>query len=471
MEFRRDKGGLGRGTLFLQGSSVPRHLLSEMDGPGRTGRFMPAILKLIDGKESGRTYTVEENSYKIFGRSPSADVILDDTSVSRHHMMVSFKSGSLRVTDLESSNGTFLNGVKVREQELKSGDVILIGTHRFVVQLAGIPGLQKPSTEEPESKRIAFCTRCHRAIPFDIFPGGQLPCESSKLLCSRCAGGGTPVPSVIKNFRLLSKLRDDILGPVYKAEQEGLGRIVAVKIISPKRPLEEKTIKEFMREAKIGGQLFHPNIVEMIDAGSSDEIFYITYEYIEGISLQEMIQRQGQVSQEWVFYIALNVSTALDFAFQKKIIHRNVNPVTILISNTGEVRLADFGLAKSLEDAGLSGITQVGEQKGTAAYMPPEQFVDASQVDQRADLYALGCTCYHALTGRQPFEAHTLPQIMKRVADGQYTPIRQWNPRVHSSFVKVIEAAMSRDLTNRYQTPGEMLAALKKIESKVLPKR
>jgi serine/threonine-protein kinase len=422
---------------------------------------MPIQLRTVRGKNLGNTYSVEDDTTMIFGRSPSADSTLDDASLSRYHMMISMQGEVAKVTDLESTNGTYLNGHPVHEAEISSGDCIAIGTHIFVVEVSHVRRPAAPRRHAmDDSPGLAFCSRCHRAVQkeeiHESHAGGGVTCKF-------CATGATFDVNIIERYKLLEKIRDDQLGPVFLAKHLSLSSRVEIKIISPGGPVTEKIMKQFMREAKVWGQLHHPNIVEMLDAGCSNDVYFIALEHFDGETLKQRLERQGPLSSEEVAYLAFHVAMGLEHAFNHAVVHRNINPGTIIFTENEEIKIADFGMAKSMTESGLSGITQMGEGKGTVPYMPPEQFVGALNVDQRSDIYSLGVTLYEALTGQLPFHASSVLMIMKKIADGNYTPLRKINKKFPKKLCALVEKAMHMDPNKRFQTPPEILMAIRKL--------
>ncbi len=427
---------------------------------------MPVKLKVIEGPGTGCIYVLGEGESKIFGRHPSADVMLPDPLLSRHHLMVRASHGGGLILDLDSSNGTFLNGHLVKEAPVDSGDRIAIGSVVLEVDVER-PSLDLADRASPDTvKALRFCSRCHRAV----LQEAGIPVPPWELfICEACRAGKTFDPYLIENYKLLQQVAQGTYGPIYKAEHLGMKRPALVKLITPGRTVDPKLMQLFIREASIGGRLFHPGIVEMYDAGEKDGVFYIIEEWVEGQELARRIEQQGPIPADEALGIIGRVTEALRFAHEQGVIHRNVNPQSIVLGPAGAVKLADFGFAKIIRgvSTGSSGITAAGELKGTANYTPPEQLLNAATADQRADIYALGATLYHMLSGKPPYEAPSPLKVIRRIGENDLTPLADLSPNLPKPLHKLVDRAMERDPARRVQSAGELIAEIERIRPKV----
>jgi serine/threonine-protein kinase len=272
---------------------------------------------------------------------------------------------------------------------------------------------------------------------------------------------------MVDGFTIQKKLGQGAFGAVFKATQTATGRIVALKTIKPQLVSNEKDIKRFFREAEMGAKLVHPNITAVYDAGESKGVYFIAMEYIEGRELTKLIEQYGKLDLGYSLRIIIQVADALTTFFANTVVHRDIKPDNILVTAQGQAKLVDFGLAKSFEGAGQSGLTEQGEGMGTLAYMPPEQLDNALNADQRADIYSLGATLYHCLSGRRPFEEKTTRAFILKILNQMPPPLRTINPQVPQAVQDIVERAMAKKPEERFQNPKEFYDALVAIFNKL----
>jgi serine/threonine-protein kinase len=262
-------------------------------------------------------------------------------------------------------------------------------------------------------------------------------------------------------FEIRERVSTGGMGAVYKAFQAGMQRIVAIKVLPPDMAANEVTLQRFYQEAKLAAQLDHPNIVRAIAAGTHDGTPYFAMEFVEGESLKRRLKREGKLNEREAVRITLAVAHALAVAHQRGIIHRDVKPENILLTRDGQVKVADFGLAKRL-DQDLA-LTQEGKGLGTTLYMAPEQFKHARDADARTDVYALGLTLYAMLTGSVPWAGLDITEVYKQKQAGDLTPVRQLVPNVSSHTESVVRRATQPVPDRRYASCGELIAELQTL--------
>jgi serine/threonine protein kinase len=246
------------------------------------------------------------------------------------------------------------------------------------------------------------------------------------------------------------------MGAVYLALDPFLKRNCALKVLPQDRAKNPTLIKRFRSEAQQAANLRHENIVTVYEAGEADGYSYIAMEYVEGTDVANLVQKRGLIPLRRSIEIVKQVAQALEHAHEQGIVHRDIKPGNLLVRLDGVVKLADLGLARSLDDVDTS-ITRAGTTVGTVDYMAPEQARDSKAADARSDLYSLGCTWYFMLTGEPPFPDGSLSQKLRAHAEIPIPDPRPVNPAVTEAVLGVIRRMTEKKPENRYQTPQELL--------------
>jgi serine/threonine-protein kinase len=267
----------------------------------------------------------------------------------------------------------------------------------------------------------------------------------------------------IPGFQIIEKVGRGCMGVVYKARQTSVDRIVAVKILLPSLAKNPSYVQRFVREAKMAAALSHPNLVSVIDAGASNGLYYFVMEYVEGKSVGERLHEIGKFSEKEALGVALDVASALQHASEKGLIHRDVKPDNIMM-HRDRVKLADMGLARPTTDERWA-MAEAGLAVGTPYYISPEQARGEVQIDIRTDLYSLGATLYHMVTGRPPFEGETSAEVTRQHADNSLfaPPPDHLNDKLSSGFGVVVETLLAKDRRTRYQQPKDLIHDLKNL--------
>jgi len=264
------------------------------------------------------------------------------------------------------------------------------------------------------------------------------------------------------DFRILRRLGGGGMGSVFLGYQETQRRQVALKVLAPGLSSSPAMVDRFYREARSGTYLNHPNIVRNLDVrhDKSTGLHYLVLEYVDGPSALELLERKERLTVADAVAIALDIARALEHAHSRNIVHRDIKPGNILTTRTGIAKLADMGLAKRTDEA--SSLTLARQGFGTPYYMPYEQAMNARTADGRSDIYALGATLYHLLTGEVPFAGENSIEIVDRKAQGDFTPASQ----VHAQVPAVLDAILGRMMAckpaDRYQTASEVIVDLER---------
>jgi serine/threonine-protein kinase len=265
------------------------------------------------------------------------------------------------------------------------------------------------------------------------------------------------------DFHVLRKLGQGGMGQVYLAEQISLKRKVALKILRPDLAANTQSLARFKLEAEAVARATHANIVQVYAFDAVDGIPYMALEYVEGRTLKEFVARKGTPELLVCVSIMRQVASALQRASELGIIHRDIKPENILITRKGEVKVADFGLARCLETEGQPlNLTQTGVSMGTPLYMSPEQ-VEGKPVDSRTDIYSFGVTCYYLLTGRPPFEGATAFEVALAHVRSVPKPLTEVRPDLPELLCAVVHRMMAKDPAQRYQTGKELLRDIARV--------
>jgi len=259
-------------------------------------------------------------------------------------------------------------------------------------------------------------------------------------------------------YQVVRKLGAGGMANVYLAEDQELGRRVAIKILNDRHANDEQFVERFRREAKNAAALSHPNIVSIYDRGEAEGTYYIAMEYLDGRTLKELIVQRGPAPVTVSVEYARQVLSALRFAHRHGIVHRDIKPHNVLVDAEGRVKVTDFGIAR----AGASQMTEAGSIVGTAQYLSPEQ-ARGTDVDQRSDLYSLGVVLYELITGALPFNGDTPVEIaMKHLSTVPELPSER-RPDVPRDLDLIVMRALAKDPDDRYESAEEMDADLERF--------
>ena len=257
-------------------------------------------------------------------------------------------------------------------------------------------------------------------------------------------------------YEILEKIGNGGMATVYKAKCHVLNRFVAVKVLKDEFITDNEFIKRFKSEALSAASLTHPNIVSIYDVGNEGDVYYIVMELIQGKTLKEIIVEDGKLSWKWSVNIAIQIASALEAAHRHNIVHRDIKPHNIIITEDGMAKVTDFGIAKAVSN---STITAFGTTIGSVHYFSPEH-AKGGFTDAKSDLYSLGVVMYEMLTGRVPFDADTPVSVaLMQVQDEPINP-KKLNPQIPISVNHIILKAMQKAPSDRYASATDMLIDL-----------
>jgi hypothetical protein len=479
---------------------------------------MPAVvtLEVTEGPLQGQVFRFDQHDTFLFGRAPGCHALLspDDTTASRHHFLLEVNPPDARLRDLGSLNGTFVNDVKVGgrspeetpeealrrrlpEIDIHDGDRIGVGSSTLVVRITttschrcgreipeafrsrcrvdGGPRLvcpdcrQAPRVEGTVSLAPSCCDRCGRTI--DAASSDR----AGALLCAGCRAAAEKDPVAVIRASLRATGTADVpgyavgeflarggQGAVHRARRLSDGREVAFKVMLAQVAVDEAARLLFEREIEVMRSLRHPHIVELLDHGSAGVGFWFVMEMCGGGSVDGVMRRRGTA-----FTIAeagplvLQALDGLAHAHGRGYVHRDLKPPNVLLGRDerGPAKIADFGLAKSFEKAGLSGFSATGTVGGTLAFMPREQLLDYKYVRPVSDVWSMAATLYYMLCGQLPRDAGGQDPIQV-ILGGAVVPLAQRGVRLPARVSEVMDRALAVEPEDRYPDAGAFRAAL-----------
>jgi serine/threonine-protein kinase len=268
------------------------------------------------------------------------------------------------------------------------------------------------------------------------------------------------LPTTIQSYRVESVLGRGASGIVFRVRDDALDRSIALKLLTD--DLDADARARFLIEAKAAARIIHPNVVQVFSVGSHEGRAFITQELVDGYPLSMLLEARGTLSPEAVVDIGLQVASGLQRAAEVGVLHRDVKPQNLLVTEDGTVKLADFGLAKIL-DAPTPSLTDTGTTLGTPHYMSPEQGLGLP-LDPRADQYSLGATLYHLLTGHPPFDDDNAIALVLKHRDAPLVPVRDRRPDVPAPIAAVVERMLAKAREDRFESFEALIAALEDLD-------
>jgi hypothetical protein len=438
---------------------------------------MRVILIVVEGPLKGRSFTFERHDTFIVGRSVFVHCPMpEDMALSRDHFMIEINPPQCELRDLGSTNGTFVNNMRVDRVRLISGDIIAAGQSVFRVQ---VETGDAPSSADGRSPGIAAtetiamghirCAGCGAVAPPNLTivgPRAGSTGEKVEWWCVLCRSEAAGLPQPVPYYTTLRELGRGAMGVVYQARHNLTGQMVALKLIMPETATTRAAIDRFQREISVISQLRHPNIVELYEQGMTRGQFWFAMEYVAGTNLETLAKAEaGRYPINQACRLTCQMLKGLEQAHHLGFVHRDIKPENILISHGPaglSVKISDFGLAKSFRGVGLSGLTFSGEMRGTVPFMPPEQMLDFKTVTPLADLYATAATMYYLLSCQYMYdEPGGGGDLIRMLLEEVPVPIRIRRPDVGPELAEVIGKCLARDPKDRYPDATSMRRALK----------
>lgn len=307
------------------------------------------------------------------------------------------------------------------------------------------------------------CRKCGTRIEVDVDAGPQV-------MCAAChAINEVPPPHIgadttIGGFRLIRRIGRGGMGDVYFAHQTSLNREAAVKVLHRSLCRDPVFVARFLREVRLVARLEHPNIVKAYEAGEDCGFRYLAMAYVDGVTLEQCLRRRGPIPETEALDIALQVARALDYAWREhRLLHRDLKPANIMLDQRGLARLMDFGISRSLTDA-PGKVTRAGLIVGTPNYMSPEAIQNQPDLDFRSDLYSLGATLYHVLTGQLPYAGRNFADTLRRRGSLEPLPHPQdANPALSEPCVALLTRMLEPDPARRHESWQALMSDIEQV--------
>jgi tRNA A-37 threonylcarbamoyl transferase component Bud32 len=375
-----------------------------------------AKLVIKAGRNAGAEFKLNADRL-VMGRRSACPIPVADAKASREHACINMRNGSIFVQDL-SRNGTLLNGKPAEKAEpgspMKFGDQIRIGD--TVMELID---------------------------------------QSAE-----------PIEIEIPGYQIIEKVGLGGMGVVYKARQLSMDRIVALKVLNERYSSNAEFQDRFIREARAAGRLNHPNVIHVHDISRANGRHYFSMEYIDGSSIKEVLKIERKMDVNKSLDIVLQAAKALEFAHENRIVHRDIKPDNIMLTRESIVKIADLGIAKTFEEAAPSA-KEHRRIMGTPHYMAPEQALGKA-IDHRVDIYSLGATFYHMITGSTPFTGSTAHEVLKAHIQESLPPIQDMNPDVPDPVCFIIERMMAKLPEKRYPDMSKVIEDIERVQRGVV---
>lgn len=320
------------------------------------------------------------------------------------------------------------------------------------------------------------CCRTLRAVPDDGFVSVLKSVDTECLLTGGIDTNTSDtrddeLPPALRDhprYRIVEPLGRGGMGVVFKAEHRLMQRMVALKVIHPRLVTRPEAVERFQREVRAAARLSHPNIVTAHDAEQAEDVHFLVMEFVEGESVQRLIQREDRLPQTQAIDLARQAAAGLAAAHEYGMVHRDIKPANLMVTPDGTVKILDFGLSRFVVEQAEpleAGLTTEAMLLGTPDYMAPEQARDCRTADIRADIYSLGCTLYHMLTGQPPFAGQSAVETLASHFDRAPAKLEELRPDVFAVLAAVVRRMMARAVDERFQTPQEIMDALERIDT------
>ncbi|QEH35215.1 Serine/threonine-protein kinase PrkC [Aquisphaera giovannonii] len=421
---------------------------------------MKVVLDVLTGPHQGTRFEFDRHATFLVGRAAGAHLRLaDDRYFSRHHFLMEMNPPRCYLRDLGSTNGTLVNDRRVREAYLGDGDLIEGGMTRIRLTLPDGPppaAAPPPATDGPPPTTDGPAPAASAT--------GPAPTASKSRPAPAGDARADAVPPV-HGYEVVRKLGQGGMGAVYLARQQATGRHYALKFIVPESASSDRAMALFLREVSVLSRLDHPRIVRFHEMGIAQGQFYFAMEYVPTVDHRSILGASpGRDRIRAACLLMCHVLAGVGHAHERGFVHRDIKPSNILVGLEGakwSVKLADFGLAKSFENAGFSGMTRDGAAVGTLSYMAPEQVIDARRATPSVDVYSIGATLYSLIADRPPHDPRLADELILAILEREPEPLDRLNPAVPRELARIVAQALAIDPADRFATAADLRAALR----------
>jgi eukaryotic-like serine/threonine-protein kinase len=471
--------------------------MSEVEERADETLLSAVTLSVVEGPDKGRQYRYSERTAAIAGRGEDCNVRIDEPGplplVSRRHCLFDINPPIIRVRDLGSRNGTYVNGEKIDRGaagqtpeeaaaaspdlggcDLVDGDRVTLGSTVLQVHVAAAPPQQVTEPSAPKT-----CCACGLPVGVDTqATAGPALCDvcrvdlrrAGKAIVRRLKAGDIVLPES-GGYSVVEELGRGGQGVVYLARHHRSGELIALKMILAQVEVQPRAEAKFKREIAAVEALAHPNIVSFREAGNIGAVFFFTCEYCSGGSIRDLITREGPLPPQRAVALALQALDGLEHAHTVTLpdgsvglVHRDIKPANILLHDAGNgpvVKIADFGLAKAFDQAGLSGLTLSGTIEGTMKFVARAQLVDFKYARPEVDVWAMAATLYFMLTGQSPRTFENRADPVNVVLKDDAVPIRERDDKIPEPLAKVIDAALVEEPCITITSAAQLASALR----------
>ncbi len=447
-------------------------------------------LRFTSGKSKGSSFVLEPGRVLTIGRSPSNDICIPDTKISRIHCQVELADGKCNLTDLNSSNGTFVDGQRVDEAVLEDGDSFHLGFTTAVFEQFG----EKQAAAEEEDKegeakhpRIVLCSECGRAILESDIRKGDARKIGAGVYCSVCAkefadvelveegeadaaqapdaklmetnGAIDPlIGQIVAGNELVERIAEGPMGNMYSARQLSMDRAIALRVLARGPETTDDVLEQMIDRARLTGRLSHPHVLVIHDQGHDGNLYYVSMELIDGDSVRDLLLKQKRLMLPEALYIACHAARALECARSQGQVHGEVHPGNILVSKLGHAKLSDFG---PIPEAMMQKM-RPNQQLAYLRYASPERLA-GRKFDITSDIYSLGATLYHMICGSPPVDAESVEELRERVLHEEPPPPSTINSDIPRAIDALLMRMLAKSPKDRYASPGALSRKLRSL--------
>jgi eukaryotic-like serine/threonine-protein kinase len=454
---------------------------------------MPWRLMVVDGADADRYFPLPDNGTRVIGNSHKySDICLNDLLMARVHCQVDIEDGQVKITALAEDKDTLVNGQKVKESNLQSGEVLRVGNSHLrlepdahedeITEFEEVDGFEEVGEDgtaeviavdgeapvEVEALEVAEAIEAVEAEPVEAEPVEVEAVEPEPPPSLDWKNLHKLTGHTLGHFEIGPVLGRGHFGVVFRCRDTDARREVALKVIGPNFPAKPEELKQFARTIRTIAEIQEDHLVRWWAAGRTSRYVWIAQELVEGESLAEFMKKPEPNSKvRWrnALKLGLDIATALDCLHKRRVIHGDLTPANVIIGLDRSAKLNDLMFEHALRGSNWYD-TQL-EQKLLAElpYLPPERLEERAYLNEVADIYSLGALVYLRLTGRPPFEGATPNQIIERIQNGQFEKPKKIIKECPMDFQAAIMKMLAHDQEERYQKPADLLNALESIQA------